>query len=318
MTRTTGHPFRARGFTLVELLVVIAIIALLVGLLIVAIGRARGAAVNTADQANLRTLASAANTYASSNKGRLPSPRTDTPGRWGSLTKDPKVAFNATSNSRDDNGNAYKPWVVAEATGTNADTIDATKNVETQAALEKGSMWNYLGDARLYRSPMDPSARPRSYSINAFVGVLYADDFDGLPGGAAGSSAWISSNYAHDTRTLSRIPQPSGTFYAIGQMDRSNAKSIMDGWNVGGFLANPDPTKGTLWFDAPAIWSVPQYQVNLGNCDGSTASYQILSRALRDGLVETNPTNGATQSTGTESAPDLVGLKALILPGLVK
>jgi len=80
--RTTVHPIRARGFTLVELLVVIAIIALLVGLLIVAIGRARGAAVNTADQANLRTLASAANTYASSNKGRLPSPRTDTPGRW--------------------------------------------------------------------------------------------------------------------------------------------------------------------------------------------------------------------------------------------
>ena len=317
MTGTTTNPVRARGFTLVELLVVIAIIALLVGLLVVAIGRARGAAVNTADQANLRSIASAANTYASSNKGRLPSPRTDTPGRWGSLTKDPKVAFNATSNSRDDNANAYKPWVVAETTGTNADTIDATKNVETQAALEKGSMWNYLGDAKLYRSPMDPSLRPRSYAINAFIGVLYADDFDGLPGGSQGSGAWISSNFGHDTRTLSRIRQPSNTFYAIGQMDTSTAKSPMDGWNVGGFLANPDPTKGTLWFDAPAIWSVPQYQVNLSNCDGSTAAYQILSKSLRDGLIETNPTNGAAQSTGAESAPDLVGLKALILPGLI-
>jgi hypothetical protein len=148
--------------------------------------------------------------------------------------------------------------------------------------------------------------------------VLYADDFDGLPGGSQGSGAWISYNHGHDTRTLSRIRQPSGTFYAIGQMDSSKAKSAMDGWNVGGFLANPDPSKGALWFDAPAIWSVPQYQVNLSNCDGSTSSYQILSTTLRDGLVETDPNTGADQSTGTESAPDLVGLKALILPGLIK
>ena len=317
MTRTTSNPLRACGFTLVELLVVIAIIALLVGLLVVAIGRARGAAVNTADQANLRSIASAANTYASSNKGRLPSPRTDTPGRWGSLTKDPKVAFNATSNSRDDNANAYKPWVVAEPTGTNADTIDATKNVETLAALEKGSMWNYLGDAKLYRSPMDPSERPRSYSINAFVGVLYADDFDGLPGGSQGSGAWISYNHGHDTRTLSRIRQPSGTFYAIGEWDKYKSKTQVDGWNFGGFLANPDPTKGVRWFDAPAIWSTPQYQVNLSNCDGSTSAYQIQSKSLRDGKVVTDPVNGFADFTG-ESKPDLVGLKALILPGLIK
>ena len=65
VTRTTPNNGHARGFTLVELLVVIAIIALLVGLLVVAIGRARGAAVNTGDQANLRSIASAGRTKSS-------------------------------------------------------------------------------------------------------------------------------------------------------------------------------------------------------------------------------------------------------------
>ena len=240
VAQSSCHLARSRGFTLVELLVVIAIIAVLAGLLVVAIGRARGAAVNTADQSNLRSIATAANTYASSNKGRLPSPRTDTPGRWGSLTKDPKLAFNAATNSRDDNANAYKPWVVCETTGANADTIDANLNIETMAALEKGSMWAYLGDAKLYRSPMDPSSRLRSYSINAFVGVLYADDFDGLPGGSAGASAWISYNYGFDTRTISRIRQPSGTCFGIPEWDKYKSKTQLDGWNFGGFLANPD------------------------------------------------------------------------------
>ena len=317
MGGTAATPPGHRGFTLVELLVVIAIIAVLAGLLVVAIGRARRAALNTVEQANLRSIATASNTYASSNKGLLPSPRTDTPGRWGALTKDPKAPYNASTNSRDDNANAYKPWVVCETTGANADTIDTTLNIETMAALEKGSMWSYLGDAKLYRSPMDPSSRLRSFSINAFVGVLYADDYDGLPGGSQGASAWISYNYGFDTRTLSRIRQPSGTFFAIPEWDKYKAKTQVDGWNFGGFLANPDPSKGVKWFDAPAVWSTPQYQVNLSNCDGSTAAYQILSKSLRDGKVVTDPVNGYADFSG-ESKPDLIGLKALILPGLVK
>jgi len=310
-----------RGFTLVELLVVIAIIALLLGLLIVAIGRARGAAFNTVDQANLRAIATASNTYASSNRGNLPSPRTDTPGRWGSLTKDPTKAFDANSNSRLDQGTPtiptkYMPWVLVTTAGADADTVDTALNIETLVALEKGSMWNYLGNEKFYRSPMDPSIRLRSYSLNAFVGVLYADDYDGLPGGTQGSSAWISSNYGYDTRTLSRIKQPSGTFFAVPEWDKYKAKTTVDGWNEGGYLSNPAPEKGTLWFDAPAIWSAPQYQINLSYCDGSMGAYQILSQSLRDGKVVTDPINGYADSAG-ESKPDLVGLKNITLPGLI-
>jgi prepilin-type N-terminal cleavage/methylation domain-containing protein len=54
---------KTRGFTIIELLVVVSIIALLVGILLPAIGKARDQAKLTISQANLRNLATAHATY---------------------------------------------------------------------------------------------------------------------------------------------------------------------------------------------------------------------------------------------------------------
>jgi prepilin-type N-terminal cleavage/methylation domain-containing protein len=59
------HRLRQRGFTIVELLVVVSIIALLVGILLPAIGKARDQARLTISRANLRQLGQAHATYAS-------------------------------------------------------------------------------------------------------------------------------------------------------------------------------------------------------------------------------------------------------------
>src|SRR5262245_44673620 len=70
---TASRWSRPRGFTLIELLVVIGIIALLISILLPALGRARRAAVTTSCLSQLRQVGLAINLYATTNKGWFPS-----------------------------------------------------------------------------------------------------------------------------------------------------------------------------------------------------------------------------------------------------
>src|SRR5689334_12887242 len=63
---------RRQAFTLVELLVVIGIIALLIGILMPALSRARAHAVSVQCQSNLRQIGQICYQYATENKGWLP------------------------------------------------------------------------------------------------------------------------------------------------------------------------------------------------------------------------------------------------------
>ena len=81
---------RRNAFTIIELLVVVSIIALLVGILLPAIGKAREQAQLTKSEANLRNLGTAHATYASEWNDRQFTMVNDNITRWAS---DPYTAF---------------------------------------------------------------------------------------------------------------------------------------------------------------------------------------------------------------------------------
>ncbi|MEM6257966.1 MAG: prepilin-type N-terminal cleavage/methylation domain-containing protein [Planctomycetota bacterium] len=74
---------KRHGFTLIELLVVISIIALLIAILLPALGRARIAARDVQDLSNIRSFAQACIVWTADNKGLLPKgDRANSPGSY--------------------------------------------------------------------------------------------------------------------------------------------------------------------------------------------------------------------------------------------
>ena len=85
--RNTSGSSEKSGFTLVELLVVIGIIAVLIGVLLPALNKARRAAATLQCSSNMRQVANAMIMYINANRGHLPpcalQPSTAHPnGRW--------------------------------------------------------------------------------------------------------------------------------------------------------------------------------------------------------------------------------------------
>jgi prepilin-type N-terminal cleavage/methylation domain-containing protein len=292
---------KLRGFTLVELMVVVAIIALLIGLVTVAIGGMMTRARSTKDLANHKAIGAATSSHAADHKGFLLHPRTA-----GCQTGTPSTA-----------SQAGRFWVLSD--GQDSDGFDRVLDidgqyVEMQTVLRDGAAFPYIGALTAFQSPLDPTIgnveefvaghpgirpnRIRSYSLNGFVGVdENPDDWSD----ACETYAFPDEVCGRSTATMSQVPQPSSTMCSVGEQD-------VDGHNISGWLLHPGREQ---WIDFPAFWE--KDRVNISFIDASTGSIPLKHEGLKERWLQYGH-----NIYFPDAEKEYQAFKKVLLPGVIK
>ena len=224
-TMESSRRQRDAGFTLIELLVVIAIIAILAGMLLPALGKAKLKAQGISCMNNHRQVALAWRLYADDNSDSFP-------------------LATCTDANRPE---ASWAWMGGH---TNFEPSNRS-NWDVEQDIKKSALYRYASSAAIFKCPADRSVvnvpgrgklpRVRSINMNQHVG--------GFEPGQ--NPSWLTNLRFFRKSSDLTDPGPSRTWLLLDMREDSvnypNYEVVMDGW--------PDqPQKHRFMFDLPGFY----------------------------------------------------------------